>query len=110
MQGEWREILLNASEADVYSIASQATKNVANPSHDNRPFLKIFQCETIVPGCTTHALIDISEILIPLDGWKKALWLSFWPRNATNAAPKDTSMLLASKVESNEALSGVIVP
>ena len=80
------------------------------PRMDNSVNQIVLPCVNKVPGCITHARIDISAILIPLEFLINALLLSTWPRKATKTVTKDNSIDLAMTAQSKDASAGVSVP
>lgn len=79
------------------------------PRMDNPAKRIVCPCVNKVPGCITHARIEISAILIPLEFLINALLLSTWPRKATRMVTKDISIVLEMAAQSKDAPAGVSI-
>jgi len=56
----------------------------------------------------THCLIDISEMVMPLERLINALRLRTCPRKVTKTVTNDSSILLAIAAATSDAVAGVI--
>lgn len=102
--------LPKASDAVVYSIAISAANSENTPRKENAAYRIVYHCVIIVPGCMTHARIDISAMVIPLGLWANAFLLRTCPRKVTKTVTNDNSIDFANAVQRSDAVAGVILP
>lgn len=60
-----------------------ATKAIA-PKKVRAEYRRVSQCTIIEPGCMIHALIFMSDMLIPREFFISACRLRTWPKKATH--------------------------
>ena len=102
--------LPKASDAVVYSIDISAANSEIAPRKVNAAYRTVCHCVIIVPGCMTHARIDISAMVMPLDWLFTAFLLKTCPKKDTKIVTNDNSMLLARAAQRSDAVAGDILP